>query len=130
RLQPVIESAIASSMTSAREAGNSSRRRRVIGIGGRAGGSAQGTALPSTVPHEPERPLVEQVYVQKISHSYDGVRPAVSELSFQVKSGEVLALIGPNGAGKSTTLRILATLQRPDHGAVLWDGRDAWLDRQ
>jgi ABC-2 type transport system ATP-binding protein len=73
---------------------------------------------------------VEQVYVQKITHSYDGVRPAVSELSFQVKSGEVLALIGPNGAGKSTTLRILATLQRPDHGAVLWDGHDAWLDRQ
>ena len=73
---------------------------------------------------------MEQVYVQKITHSYDGVRPAVSELSFHVKSGEVLALIGPNGAGKSTSLRILATLQRPDQGAVLWDGRDAWMERQ
>jgi ABC-2 type transport system ATP-binding protein len=73
---------------------------------------------------------VEQVYVQKITHSYDGMRPAVTELSFHIKSGEVLALIGPNGAGKSTSLRILATLQRPDSGAVLWDGRDAWAERQ
>jgi ABC-2 type transport system ATP-binding protein len=73
---------------------------------------------------------VEQVYVQKITHSYDGVRTAVSELSFYVKAGEVLALIGPNGAGKSTSLRILATLQRPDSGVVLWDGRDAWAERQ
>ncbi len=73
---------------------------------------------------------MEQVFVQKITHSYDGVRPAVSELSFHIKAGEVLALIGPNGAGKSTSLRILATLQRPDTGVVLWDGRDAWAERQ
>jgi ABC-2 type transport system ATP-binding protein len=73
---------------------------------------------------------VKQVFVQKITHSYDGVRPAVTDLTFAVHAGEVLALIGPNGAGKSTSLRILATLQRPDFGAVLWDGRDAWLERQ
>src|SRR5690606_36608369 len=77
----------------------------------------------------PERPAVKQVFVQKITHSYDGVRPAVSELSFHIEAGEVLALIGPNGAGKSTSLRILATLQRPDSGAVLWDGRDAGAER-
>jgi len=73
---------------------------------------------------------VEQVFVQNITHSYDGVRPAVSDLTFHVKAGEVLALIGPNGAGKSTSLRILATLQNPDTGVVLWDGRDAWHERQ
>ncbi len=73
---------------------------------------------------------MQQVYVQNITHSYDGVRPAVTDLSFHIKAGEVLALIGPNGAGKSTSLRILATLQRPDAGAVLWDGRDAWAERQ
>jgi ABC-2 type transport system ATP-binding protein len=72
---------------------------------------------------------VEHVYVQKITHSYDGVRPAVADLSFHVKAGEVLALIGPNGAGKSTSLRVLATLQRPDSGYVLWDGREAWPER-
>ncbi|KIG11614.1 ABC transporter, ATP-binding protein [Enhygromyxa salina] len=70
------------------------------------------------------------VCVQNITHSYDGVRLAVSELSFHIKAGEVLALIGPNGAGKSTSLRILATLQQPDTGAVTWDGADTWRHRQ
>ncbi len=72
---------------------------------------------------------MEQVQCRDIRHSYDGVRDAVSALSLAVRRGEVLALIGPNGAGKSTTLRVLATLQRPDHGRVLWDGSDAWEDR-
>ncbi|MFV8752289.1 ABC transporter ATP-binding protein [Nannocystaceae bacterium ST9] len=73
---------------------------------------------------------MEQVFVQNITHSYDGARQAVAGLSFEIRAGQVLALIGPNGAGKSTSLRILATLQRPDKGAVLWDGRDAWRERQ
>ena len=72
---------------------------------------------------------MEQVQCREIRHSYDGVRDAVSELSLAVRRGEVLALIGPNGAGKSTTLRVMATLQCPDQGRVLWDGIDAWRDR-
>jgi ABC-2 type transport system ATP-binding protein len=72
---------------------------------------------------------MQQVECHEISHSYDGVRDAVSELNLAVRRGEVLALIGPNGAGKSTTLRMLATLQRPDKGGVRWDGADAWADR-
>jgi ABC-2 type transport system ATP-binding protein len=73
---------------------------------------------------------VEQVFVQSITHSYDGDRQAVAGLTFDIRAGQVLALIGPNGAGKSTSLRILATLQQPDQGKVLWDGRDAWRERQ
>ncbi|MEE9382804.1 MAG: ABC transporter ATP-binding protein [Nannocystaceae bacterium] len=65
----------------------------------------------------------------KVTHSYDGVYNALCRVSLTVEAGQVLALIGPNGAGKSTTLRILATLQRPDAGEVLWDGRDAWAAR-
>jgi ABC-2 type transport system ATP-binding protein len=72
---------------------------------------------------------VERVQCRKIRHSYDGVRDAVGGLDLEIKRGEVLALIGPNGAGKSTTLRILATLQRPDEGSVQWDGTDAWEER-
>jgi ABC-2 type transport system ATP-binding protein len=73
---------------------------------------------------------MKEVECHGLRHSYDGVRDAVHDLSLRIKSGEVLALIGPNGAGKSTTLRILATLQRPDQGRVLWDGKDAWKQRQ
>jgi len=72
---------------------------------------------------------MQQVECADVHHSYDGVRDAVRELNLTIKRGEVLALIGPNGAGKSTTLRILATLQKPDKGRVLWDGRDAWAER-
>lgn len=72
---------------------------------------------------------MQQVECHQVRHSYDGVRDAVSGLDLTIKGGEVLALIGPNGAGKSTTLRILATLQRPDDGNVAWDGKDAWTDR-
>ncbi|MCX4241782.1 ABC transporter ATP-binding protein [Paraliomyxa miuraensis] len=72
---------------------------------------------------------MEQVQCRNIRHSYDGVRDAVTDLDLAVRRGEVLALIGPNGAGKSTTLRVFATLQRPDSGSVLWDGADAWEDR-
>lgn len=72
---------------------------------------------------------MQRVQCKAIRHSYDGVRDAVSGLDLAVEAGEVMALIGPNGAGKSTTLRVLAALQQPDEGRVLWDGRDAWAER-
>jgi ABC-2 type transport system ATP-binding protein len=46
---------------------------------------------------------------------FDGVR-AVDDVSFRVDRGQVLGFIGPNGAGKTTTMRILATLDTPQHG--------------
>jgi ABC-2 type transport system ATP-binding protein len=72
---------------------------------------------------------MQRIELQAVHHSYDGVRDALQDVSFDVRAGQVLALIGPNGAGKSTTLRVLATLQRPDRGEVRWDGRDAWPER-
>ncbi len=48
---------------------------------------------------------------------------AVSNLSFDVRQGEVFGLIGPNGAGKSTTIRMLLGLIRPDSGSILFRGR-------
>jgi ABC-2 type transport system ATP-binding protein len=49
---------------------------------------------------------------------------ALDGLSLDVEAGTVFALLGPNGAGKSTTVRILATLARPDAGEALVDGID------
>jgi len=47
---------------------------------------------------------------------------AVESVSFSAKDGCITGLLGPNGAGKSTTLRMLATLVRPDTGTALIDG--------
>jgi ABC-2 type transport system ATP-binding protein len=49
---------------------------------------------------------------------------AVNELSFSVRSGEVMGLIGPNGAGKTTTLRSLAGIIPPTRGAIRICGFD------
>ena len=44
-------------------------------------------------------------------------------ISFQVKQGETVCLLGPSGSGKSTLLRIIAGLEYPDGGDILWEGQ-------
>lgn len=44
--------------------------------------------------------------------------PAVSDVSFRVEEGEILAFIGPNGAGKSTTIKMLTGILYPDAGSA------------
>jgi ABC-2 type transport system ATP-binding protein len=46
----------------------------------------------------------------------------VGPVDLRVGAGEVLVLMGPNGAGKTTLLCVLATVDRPQAGAVLWHG--------
>jgi NitT/TauT family transport system ATP-binding protein len=50
--------------------------------------------------------------------SKNGLVQAVSDLSFETREGEFLAIIGPSGCGKTTLLRTLAGLTRPQHGSV------------
>jgi len=70
------------------------------------------------------------ISVDDVSLSYDGVRDAVSALSFTVAPGSIFALVGPNGAGKTSTLRMLATLQQPSRGRIRIDGIDAARDAE
>jgi len=49
---------------------------------------------------------------------------AVDDISFEVKSGEILAFLGPNGAGKTTTIKILTTVLKATSGEVLINGFD------
>ncbi|RKS68217.1 ABC-2 type transport system ATP-binding protein [Actinomadura pelletieri DSM 43383] len=51
-------------------------------------------------------------------HKSFGAKRAVRGVSFEGRTGEILALLGPNGAGKTTTLRCVAGLLRPDSGTV------------
>jgi ABC-2 type transport system ATP-binding protein len=52
-----------------------------------------------------------------------GDTTAVSDLSFDVRPGEVTGFLGPNGSGKSTTMRMIMGLDRPDAGQVTVNGQ-------
>jgi ABC-type Fe3+/spermidine/putrescine transport system ATPase subunit len=54
-------------------------------------------------------------------HKSFGQTPAVNGVSFEVNQSEIVALLGPSGCGKSTILAIIAGLEAPDQGEVLWD---------
>ena len=56
-----------------------------------------------------------------------GRRAAVSDLSFEVREGDVFGFLGPNGAGKTTTIRMLLRLIRRDGGRIEMFGKS--LDR-
>jgi ABC-2 type transport system ATP-binding protein len=52
---------------------------------------------------------------------YSGI-PAVKDVNFTVRRGEVLGLLGPNGSGKSTTVSMITSLLEPTTGQVLFEG--------
>jgi sulfate transport system ATP-binding protein len=54
-----------------------------------------------------------------------GAFAALDRVNLEVRSGELLALLGPSGSGKTTLLRIIAGLDWPDEGQILFDGEDA-----
>lgn len=61
------------------------------------------------------------VQIRNLTVSY-GTLKAVRGISFEIPKGDVFGFIGPNGAGKSTTIKVLATLIRPNAGIVKIDG--------
>lgn len=63
------------------------------------------------------------IEVSGLTKLYDSFT-AVSELSFSVRSGEVMGLVGPNGAGKTTTLRCISGIIPPTRGSVKICGYD------
>src|ERR1700722_7067895 len=63
----------------------------------------------------------------RVSKSYRSI-PAVEDVSFVLKAGEVLGYLGPNGSGKSTTVKMVMGMIRPTKGKVLFGGRDIHHD--
>jgi len=70
-------------------------------------------------------PLKKNIVVENLSFTYPGNNfTTISNVSFEIKKGEIIALVGPNGAGKSTLVRLLCRLYDPDSGNVKYDGNN------
>ena len=67
--------------------------------------------------------------VRGLCKSYGG-RQALEPVSFVLPSGQCLGLAGHNGSGKSTLLRLIAQIEKPDGGGLLYEGRSVLGDRQ
>ena len=66
-----------------------------------------------------------EIRMDHVTFTYPGSkRPAVKDISLEVKKGETLALIGPTGSGKSTIVRLMCRMYDPEEGKVEVAGRD------
>jgi len=90
-----------------------------------AGAAAANAAAPLPVGKRVAVPPGEVLLsVRGVSKAFGGLS-AVDDVSFDVRSGELVGIIGPNGAGKTTLFNLINGLVRPDSGAVIMSGRDA-----
>jgi osmoprotectant transport system ATP-binding protein len=65
------------------------------------------------------------IALRNVSKAFPGqARPAVGDLSLDVREGETVVLVGPSGCGKTTTLRMVNRLIEPTSGEILVDGTD------
>lgn len=67
------------------------------------------------------RPVM--IEAEHIHKSFGNVH-VLNDVSFSVGKGEVVAIVGKSGAGKSTLLHITGTLEQPDEGNILFEGRN------
>ncbi len=61
--------------------------------------------------------------MENISFSYDGARPILDAINFDIRAGEMVSIVGRNGAGKSTLSKLLCGFEREDRGIIFY-GRE------
>jgi ABC-type lipoprotein export system ATPase subunit len=64
--------------------------------------------------------LVDATQLTRIYRTGKVPRTVLGPLSFQIRSGERIALVGPSGSGKSTLLNLIAALDQPSMGSIAW----------
>jgi ABC-2 type transport system ATP-binding protein len=62
-----------------------------------------------------------------VTKRYSGI-PALLDVSFRLRAGEILGYLGPNGSGKSTTVKIVTGMIEPSQGHVFFHGEDIHRD--
>ncbi|WP_440864815.1 sulfate/molybdate ABC transporter ATP-binding protein [Symbiopectobacterium purcellii] len=63
------------------------------------------------------------IAIRNINKQFGQFR-ALNEINLAINSGELVALLGPSGCGKTTLLRIIAGLEKPDSGQIVFHGED------
>nr|WP_116896391.1 ATP-binding cassette domain-containing protein [Pseudomonas syringae] len=63
------------------------------------------------------------IEVRNVSKNFNAFK-ALNNISLDIQSGELVALLGPSGCGKTTLLRIIAGLETPDDGSIVFHGED------
>ena len=69
---------------------------------------------------QPDRDVL--LALDNVSLRFGGVR-ALTEVSFDIRKGEIRAIIGPNGAGKSSLLNVVNGFYQPQEGEIRWQGK-------
>lgn len=69
--------------------------------------------------------LSSAIDFRDVTFSYDGRRPVIERINFQIPRGSSVAFVGPSGCGKSTILNLLLRLYDPNSGAIYFDDKDA-----
>jgi branched-chain amino acid transport system ATP-binding protein len=60
--------------------------------------------------------------VENVSLAFGGVK-AITDVSFDIRKGEIRAIIGPNGAGKTSMLNVINGFYHPNHGSITFKGK-------
>lgn len=75
--------------------------------------------------------LTGAIELRNVSFRYEtAARVTIDRVDLKIEPGSFVAIVGPSGSGKSTLFRLLLGFEKPDHGAVYYDGHDlASVDR-
>ena len=86
--------------------------------------------IMDTIPEIAEgKPVIEQlsggIEISNVSFRYhDGMPNVIDDLSLKIRPGQYVAIVGSTGCGKSTLLRLLLGFEKPQKGAIYYDGKD------
>ena len=69
-------------------------------------------------------PVRGHVRAEHLSFAYDARQPVLSDVSFEAKPGELIAIVGPTGSGKTTIMNLLHRFYDPTSGRLTVDGHD------
>jgi len=77
----------------------------------------------SIMAERPDEEKNAELEIQSLKLSFGGV-VAVKDVDLKVATGELMAIIGPNGAGKTSLLNCITGYYRPQHGKIIFNGKD------